>query len=154
MHVLSVDEKTCIQAIECHEAIAPKSKGGHHRREFEYKCHGTTTFIAAINVANGKLIHTRLQSTRDEKDFADFIKQTVAMLPEMDKFVILSDQLNTHLSETLVRFVAEDGGYVPEDLGVKGQNGILKKYENSKGFFRISISSGKIYLYTKTLFLA
>ena len=65
-----------------------------------------------------------MQPTRDEKDYANFLKETVAMLPEMDKIVILSDQLNTHLSETLVRWVAESGGYGEEDLGIKGEKGI------------------------------
>lgn len=134
LHVLSVDEKTCIQAIQRHEATAPKSKGGHKRREFEYKRHGTTTLIAAINVSNGQLVHAHLQPTRDEKDFADFIKQTVGMLPQMDKVIILSDQLNTHLSETLVRFVAEEGGYVEEDLGVKGESGVLKNMQTRRDF--------------------
>jgi len=134
LHVLSVDEKTCIQAIQRHEATAPKSRGGHKRREFEYKRHGTTTLIAAINVSNGQLVHAHLQPTRDEKDFADFIKQTVAMLPQMDKVIILSDQLNTHLSETLVRFVAEEGGYVEEDLGVKGESGVLKNMQTRRYF--------------------
>jgi transposase len=131
---LSVDEKTCIQAIQRYEATAPKSKGGHRRREFEYKRHGTTTLIAAINVSDGQLVHAHLQPTRDEKDFADFIKETVAMLPQMDKVVFLSDQLNTHLSETLVRFVAEDGGYVKEDLGIKGESGILKDMQTRRDF--------------------
>lgn len=52
----------------------------------------------------------------------------------MDKVVILSDQLNTHLSETLVRFVAEQGGYTREDLGVKGESGILKNMQTRKYF--------------------
>lgn len=134
LHVLSVDEKTCIQAIERYESIAPQSKGGHKRKEFEYKRHGTTTLIAAINVGNGQLVNAHLQATRDEKDFADFIKQTVGALPEMDKVIILSDQLNTHLSESLVRWIAESGGYGEEDLGVKGEKGILKNMETRQAF--------------------
>lgn len=35
-HVLSVDEKTGIQALERIEGVAPESKGLHRRREFEY----------------------------------------------------------------------------------------------------------------------
>ena len=56
-YVISVDEKTGIQALERIEQTAPTSKGGHLRREFEYKRHGTTTLMAAINVTDGKLIH-------------------------------------------------------------------------------------------------
>lgn len=52
----------------------------------------------------------------------------------MDKVVILSDQLNTHLSETLVRFIAEQGGYSEEDLGIKGEKGILKNMQTRKIF--------------------
>jgi len=134
LHVLSVDEKTCIQAIERYESVAPVSKGGHKRKEFEYKRHGTTTLIAAINVADGKLLNAHLKPTRDEKDYAGFLKETVGMLPEMDKIVILSDQLNTHLSETLVRWVAESGGYSQEELGVKGQRGILLNTKTRRDF--------------------
>lgn len=134
LHVISVDEKTCIQAIERHEAPAPLSKGGYMRKEFEYIRHGTTTLIAAIDVSDGQLLNAHLQSTRDEKDYAAFLKETVAMLPEMDKIVVLSDQLNTHLSESLVRWVAESGGYGEEDLGTKGISGILKNMQTRRGF--------------------
>jgi len=134
LHVLSVDEKTCIQAIERHESTAPKSKGGHKRKEFEYTRHGTTTLIAAINVSDGNLLNAHLQPTRDERDFADFVKETVSMLPEMDKVIILSDQLNTHVSETLVRWIAESGNYCEQDLGVKGNSGILKNMQTRRNF--------------------
>ena len=134
LYVLSLDEKTCIQAIERHESTAPKSKGGHQRKEFEYTRHGITTLIAAINVSNGKLLNAHLQPTRNESDFADFVKQTVEMLPEMDKIVILSDQLNTHLSETLVRWIAESNYYDKEYLGVKGESGILKNMQTRRAF--------------------
>lgn len=134
LHVLSVDEKTGIQAIERHEAAAPKSKGGYKRREYEYERHGTTTLIAAVDVANGQLVNAHLKPTRDEKDYADFIKETVSGLPEMDKIVILLDQLNTHLSETLVRFVAKKGGYDQGNLGIKGESGILKNMQTRKDF--------------------
>jgi len=138
LFVLSVDEKTCIQAIERHEQTAPLSKGGHQRKEFEYKRHGTTSLLAALNVADGQLFNAHLKPTRDEKDYADFIKETVARLPEMDKIVILSDQLNTHMSATLVRWIAESGGYAEEELGVKGDRGILKNMETRRAFLESS----------------
>jgi len=134
LHILSTDEKTGIQAIERHQATAPQSKGGHKRREYEYERHGTTTLIGAVNVRNGAVLNAHIQPTRNEQDFGNFIKETVSMLPEMDKIVILSDQLNTHLSETLVRFIAEEGGYTQDDLGVKGESGILKNMETRKKF--------------------
>lgn len=132
-HVISVDEKTGIQAIERHTARAPVSKGGRVRKEFEYIRHGTTTLMAAINVENGRLLHHHLGQTRDEVDYADFLKQTVNLLPEMDKIIVLSDQLNTHLSETLVKWVAEEEDF-DWDLGQKGGYGILKDQLSRRAF--------------------
>jgi hypothetical protein len=134
LHVLSVDEKSGIQAIERYEGTAPKSKGSHKRQEHEYERYGTSTLIAATNVASGGLTEALLNPTRDEKDFGDFTKSMIVKLPEMDKIIILLDQLNTHLSETLVRFIAEEGGYALENLGVKGKSGILKSQQTRKDF--------------------
>jgi transposase-like protein len=133
LHVISTDEKTCVQAIERYESQAPQSKGGHRRKEFEYIRHGTTTLIAAINVENGKLINAHLQSTRNETDYANFLKETVNMLPSLDKIVVISDQLNTHMSETLVRWIAEEEGY-DEDFGKKGKYGILHNMQSRREF--------------------
>lgn len=132
-HVISIDEKTGIQAIQRTTGTAPKSKGAHRRVEYEYVRHGTTTLIAANNVENGRLINYHLGPTRDEVDYADFVKGTVAELPEMDQIIILSDQLNTHLSETLVRWIAQSEEY-DQDLGIKGVKGILKNMETRRQF--------------------
>ena len=133
LHVISTDEKTCIQAIERYESRAPQSKGGYQRKEFEYIRHGTTTLIAALDVENGKILKAHLQSTRNEEDYANFVKETVNMLPPMDKIVVISDQLNTHMSETLVRWIAEEEGY-DEDLGEKGKYGILHNMKTRLNF--------------------
>jgi transposase len=113
---------------------APKSKGGHLRKEFEYTRHGTTTLIAAVNVENGKLIHSKLGPTRNEIDYADFTKQVVDGLPKLDKVVLMADQLNTHLSESLVKWIAEDQGYDQHELGIKGKSGYLKDKETRRAF--------------------
>jgi len=54
-------------------------------------------------------------------------------LPELDKIVILSDQLNTHLSASLVRWIAEEEND-EQDLGKKGESGILKNLNTRKIF--------------------
>jgi len=133
LHVISVDEKTGIQAIERMVGIAPLTKGAHQRVEYEYTRHGTTTLIAANHVENGQLIAHHLGPTRDETDYADFIKYLVDSLPELDKIAILADQLNTHVSETLVRWIAQEEGY-EQELGEKGKTGILKNMETRKAF--------------------
>ena len=135
-YVISVDEKTGIQALERIEQTAPTSKGGHLRREFEYKRHGTTTLMAAINVADGKLIHHYLNPTRKEEDFYTFIEQTAQPLLDKDsevRVIFLADQLNTHLSETLVKWVAKIDNF-QEDLGIKGVSGILHNQQTRRAF--------------------
>ena len=132
-HVISIDEKTGIQAISRQTGKAPISKGGHTRKEYEYIRHGTTTLMAAVNVENGEAFSTHLGPTRTEDDYLEFTQQTVYQLPELDKIVILSDQLNTHMSESLVLWIAEEEGY-DEDLGIKGKSGILQSMETRKIF--------------------
>ena len=105
--MVSVDEKTGIQALERYHERSPESKGFKKRKEYEYIRHGVTTLMAGVNVENGQIIAQHQGQTRDEQDYCLFIKKLVSQLPEMDQVVILSDQLNTHLSESLVRWIAE-----------------------------------------------
>lgn len=134
LHVISIDEKTGIQALERLEAKAPISKGGHLRKEYEYERHDTTTLIAAINVENGKVFNHVLGPTRTEDDYSNFMKMTIHKLPEMDKVVVLSDQLNTHISESLVRWIGEMEEYDEIELGIKGKSGFLKNMKTRKAF--------------------
>ena len=132
-HLISVDEKTSIQALERAEGVAPDSKGRRWRKEFEYTRHGTTCLMAAIDVGAGKIMHERLHPTRTEDDFAEFIEQAAAKFPVGDEVVILADQLNTHLSESLVKWVAGQVAF-EGDLGKKGLTGILKNQESRREF--------------------
>jgi hypothetical protein len=132
-HLISVDEKTSIQALERVVAVAPDSKGRYQRKEFEYTRNGTTCLMAAVDVGAGNIVHQRLNPTRTEDDFAEFIKQTTGKFPVEDEVVILADQLNTHLSESLVRWVAEQVAFEGE-LGKKGMSGILKNLESRMKF--------------------
>jgi transposase len=132
-HVLSVDEKTSIQALERMEGKAPESKGGYRRREFEYARNGTTCLMAAFDVGKGNIANQRIHPTRTEEDFLEFIQETVDLYPVEDDIVFLTDQLNTHMSETLVIYTAKLINFEGE-LGKKGYKGILKNMESRKTF--------------------
>lgn len=133
LHLISIDEKTGIQALERIAADQPMEKGKPRRIEYEYTRHGTTCLMAAIDVGRGQLINHRLHTTRNEEDFLIFIRQTVNQLPPKDEIIFLADQLNTHQSESLVRWVAQQL-HVEEDLGSKGYTGILKSMKSRKRF--------------------
>ena len=71
-------------------------------------------------------------ATRTEEDFLNHVKTTVATAPR-DKWVFVVDQLNTHQSASLVRYVAEYEKLEIE-LGVKGKSGILKSKKTRRAF--------------------
>src|SRR2546421_12846023 len=62
--------------------------------------------------------------TRTDADFLAHLQTVVATQPEATRWHGVCDQLNTHQSESLVRWVADLSG-IQEDLGVKGESGIL-----------------------------
>lgn len=130
-HLISVDEKTGIQAIERKEALV--KIGRIKRLEYEYKRNGTTTLIAAQDVSNGEVVKIRLGKTRNEYDFLAFCKQTVALFPKEDEVIFLVDQLNTHKSASLVNWVADEIGF-KGDLGKKNRKGILKSMATRMAF--------------------
>ena len=124
VHYISTDEKTGIQALERIADTKPMRPGQVEKIEFEYIRHGTLCLIPSFDVATGKIITHYPGDTRTEEDFSRHIEATVGIAPE-DKWIFISDQLNTHKSETLVRLIASVIGF-KEELGVKGKSGILE----------------------------
>ena len=131
--VLSCDELTGIQALERKHPTLPMGPSRVERREFEYIRHGTQTLMANFDVAQGKIVAPTLGPTRTEADFVDHIAQTVASDPEVTRWHFVLDNLNTHQSESLVRFVAQVCG-IEADLGEKGKRGILKSMPTRAAF--------------------
>ena len=131
-HVASTDEKTGIQAKERIHLDKPVICGSIARLEAEYKRHGTLCLIPSFDVSTGQIITYRISETRTEFDFIDHITKTVNTDPHAT-WVFVLDQLNTHASESLVRFVAERIGYTG-DLGKKGRKGILETLKGRQQF--------------------
>lgn len=122
-NIVSVDEKTGIQALKRKHPILPMKPSQIEKREFEYERNGTQALIATFNVVNGKVFGT-VGDTRTEVDFTSHLEQVITTDPG-GEWVIILDQLNTHKSESVVRLVAR---YCDMDieLGEKGKSGILK----------------------------
>lgn len=130
--VVSVDEKTGIQALERICPTKPTKPGSIERREFEYKRHGTLCLTPSFNIATGMIDSHTINETRTEQDFLEHVKKTVTSSPK-SQWVFVLVKLNTHKSESLVRWVAQKC-QIEEDLGEKGKKGILKDMSSRMAF--------------------
>ena len=97
--VLSIDEKTGIQAIERkHPDRAPQA-GRLRRREFEYIRHGTQALIAAMDVHSGRVIGS-CTDRRTQADLVAFMEQVAIAYPKGQIHTVW-DNLNTHRAQAV-----------------------------------------------------
>jgi len=123
IHTISTDEKPGIQALERDGTTLPVQAEHVERREFNYVRHGTQVVTANLDLATGQLLTPTMADTRTEADFVQHIARLIQTDPKAG-FIIVCDQLNTHKSESLVRFIAHTLGD-EQELGKKGKSGIL-----------------------------
>jgi transposase len=122
--VVSSDEMTGVQALERKHPNLPLTPGKVERREFEYIRHGTRSFILSRDVVTGQVLTPTCGPTRTEADFLAHVQAVVASDPSASRWHFVLDNLNTHRSESLVRWVAAESD-LDIDLGEKGKAGVL-----------------------------
>ena len=146
IHIYSTDEKMGIQAREHKNPAIPMCEGHAEKIDPEYIRHGTTGIIASRRVTTGEIVAPFVQPTRTEEDFARHI-EAVAETDLNGSHVFVTDNLNTHKSETLVRLAAQWEGIDDSLLGIKERHGILKNMASREAF--LSDSSHRIsFIYT------
>lgn len=131
--VVSNDEMTGVQAREQKVPAKRVRAGKPMLIEHEYIRHGTLAFIVSFNVSRGGILLATSGATRNEADYHAHIQHLVAENPDVKRWHIVADNLNTHCSESLVRFVAAESD-LPIELGVKGVSGILKSVKSRVEF--------------------
>jgi hypothetical protein len=130
---ISTDEMTGVQALERLHPSLPIMPGKVERREFEYKRHGTASFIISRDVVSGQVLETYAAATRTEADFLAHVQAVVASDPNATRWHFVLDNLDIHRSASLVRWVAAESD-LDGDLGVKGESGVLHNRQSRAAF--------------------
>lgn len=103
--VLSVDEKSQIQALDRTQPLLPLRPGLPARQTHDYKRHGTTTLFAALNMLDGKVIGQCLQRHRSQ-EFVRFLKKIDQETPSHLELHLIVDNYSTHKSPLVKRWLA------------------------------------------------
>ncbi len=108
--VLSVDEKSQIQALDRTAPMLPMRPGQVERHTHDYERHGTTSLFAALDVASGRVIgecHRRHRAV----EFRAFLDTIDGKVPaDLDVHVIL-DNYGTHKTALIRRWLAKHPRY-------------------------------------------
>ena len=85
-----------------------------------------------FHVATGQVLAPMIRPTRTELDYVENLDNLIARDPAAG-YRIIADNLITHCSELLVRYVAESCG-IDEPLGKKGVRGVLQSVPTRVAF--------------------
>jgi transposase len=103
--VLSVDEKSQIQALDRTQPLLPMRPGQPERRTHDFVRHGTTTLFAALDVASGEVTGKCYRQHRHE-EFLAFLNLLDRTYPKLELHLIL-DNYRTHKHPDVVAWLAQ-----------------------------------------------
>ena len=92
--VLSVDEKTQIQALDRTQPMLPMRPGQGERHTHDYKRNGTTCLFAALEVGTGR-VTTDTRDRHTGADFLSFMRRVERTYRGQELHVVL-DNVSTH----------------------------------------------------------
>lgn len=102
--VLSVDEKTAIQALDRRDPRLPLSPGRAERHGFEYLRNGTLSLYAALDTKQGTVTGKTVERHTSE-EFVAFLSAVVAEQPAEREIHIILDNLSAHKTQRVREFL-------------------------------------------------
>ncbi len=141
--VLSVDEKSQIQALDRTQPGLPLKKGRAGTMTHDYKRNGTTTLFAAMNVLDGTVIGRNMQRHRHQ-EFIRFLNAVEREVPAGKTIHAIIDNYAAHKHPTVRRWLARHPRwtfhFTPTSASwlnaVEGFFAILTKRRLKRGVFR------------------
>ena len=111
--ILSVDEKSQIQALDRTQPLLPMTPGQAERGTHDYERHGTTSLFAALNVATGA-VHGKCYGRHRQQEFVRFLDEVDASLKKEPGVTIhlILDNYATHKTPRAKRWLARHPEYV------------------------------------------
>jgi transposase len=104
--VLSVDEKSQVQALARSQPAFPMMPGMPEQRTHDYLRHGTTSLFAAFNTADGTVISSTHRRHR-AIEFKKFLVKIDSQVPEHLDVHLVCDNYGTHKSPAIVRWLEQ-----------------------------------------------
>jgi transposase len=141
--VLSIDEKSQIQALDRTQPGLPLKKGRAGTMTHDYKRHGTTTLFAALNVLDGTVIGRNMQRHRHQ-EFIRFLNAVEAEVPKAKAIHVILDNYAAHKHPKVRAWLARHQRFTfhftPTSCSwlnaVEGFFAILAKRRLKRGVFR------------------
>jgi transposase len=104
--VVSVDEKSQIQALDRTQPMLPLRPGLPARQTHDYVRHGTTTLFAALEVATGRISADACYPRHTNQEFLAFLKQVAKAHPRV-KLHVICDNYGTHSHDNVTAWLAK-----------------------------------------------
>jgi transposase len=103
--VLSIDEKSQIQALDRTQPGLPLKKGRGATMTHDYKRNGTTTLFAALDTATGE-IYGLCQQRHRHQEWLRFLRMIDETIPEEKQIYLICDNYATHKHPRVQRWLA------------------------------------------------
>ena len=102
--VLSLDEKSQIQALDRTQPGLPLKRGRGQTRTHDYKRNGTTTLFAALNAANGEVFGL-CQERHRHQEWLKFLRLLDQTIPPHLELHVICDNSSTHKHDRVLRWL-------------------------------------------------
>ena len=109
--VLSIDEKSQIQALDRTQPSLPLKRGRLATITHDYKRHGVTTLFAALNTLSGRVIG-KCMKQHTHKEWLSFLRLIDRRTPKRKTIHLIQDNYGTHKHPEVQRWLAAHPGFV------------------------------------------